>query len=390
MFFVEQPKPKPAQVISVEISCDVLNGANFSAENLQSINWTVSGYLNYQYLLKDNGIVQDFGRIVSNESCPVRQLITPTSGWHAYSIHVRNQTHIIAETYVVIEIIVTVSIWSQLGFWFTLVGGVAIVSVIANLVLWRRVKKAGVQQRNPNFFADDRIEVTRDISSNKLQALSSEVIPTQGRGEERWYTFISTTRVEKAWLYDTTIQQFIQNKLIRREVWEENRETRLDEALYRYLCNNISILPLIGIPQFTMIHGMRERERLLWIRIDDIHVLALLLSGRITHTYLTWVVQMSEEFDVIRKSMKKISPEIFFDTLDACLKISRSFSYLESAEATNHILRTSNIPGLFDEQEVCQDARGLTPSECAWVLRKAKELKDIAPSDSVFDEVEYL
>ncbi len=389
-FSVRQVYPEPAQGTSNGISCDVENGESFSAGQIQSINWTLSGFLNYQYLLNDNGTIQDFGTIHANESYIINQAITPTNGWHVFSIMIRNQTQVLSETCVEIEIIANVPFWLQTEFWFILVVGIASVSTVINIVLWRRAKNSGTLQRDPNFLVKRMKHETRDLSTNMLPTLGTDIIPTRNGGEEKGFTFVSTTRVEKAWWFDTKILQFIQTKLIRRELWEQNRESGLDQALSEYLNNNISPLPAIGVPQFAVIHGMREREHLLWIRVGDTSLLALLLDGRVTNTYLTGIIRVCEELGAMQKITKEISPEIFFDIIEAHLKISRSFSHIEAAEETIRVLKASNVPGLLEDPKILEDARGLTPSECAWILQKAKELQDTAPSDSVLDEVEHL
>ncbi len=389
-FITVQGQPSPAQVTPPSISCDVANGASFPGEGLKSINWTISGFIYYQYLLKDNGIVTDFGTIASNDSEIVRQLITPINGWHAFSIHIRNQTHILSETYVVFEIIVDTPLWLEPGFWLTIIASIASVSVVSNVVLWRKMKRAEPSGRNAAFFPDDQKPMAQRNPINISSFLTADVIPTKNQIEERWFTFISTTRVAKVWLFNSSLLQFILTKLIRRELWEENRESTLDQALNKYLSDSNSALPRIGVPNFAVIRGMREREHLLWIRFGETIILALLLRGRITHTYLKWVIRVCEELGVMRQAKKEISPEHFLETLEVHLKISRSFSHIEAAEETNRILRASDVPGLFDDSKIHEDARGLTPSECVWVLHKSRELQDIAPSDSILDEVEDL
>ncbi len=382
--------PESAQTIPLVISCDVKNGENYSADQILSINWTISGYINYQYLLKENGAIQDFGTIYANQSYIINQLITPTNGWHVFSIVIRNQTQVLAETSIVIEIITNVPLWLQSEFWFIIVAGIASVSTVTNIVLWRRTKNSGTLQRDPNFLVKRMKHETRNLSSNISSPLGTDIIPTRNGMEEKWFTFISTTRVEKAWWFDTKTLLFIQTKLIRRELWEQNRESGLDQALFEYLNNCISPLSAIGVPQFAVIHSMREREHLLWIRIGDASLLALLLDGRVTNTYLTGIIGVCEELGALQKSNKEISSKFFFDALEAHLKISRSFSHIEAGEETIRVLKASKVPGLLEDPKILEDARGLTPSECAWILQKAKELQDTAPSDSVLDEVEHL
>jgi hypothetical protein len=357
-----------------------------------NITWTISDYItsNPTYSVYHNGTL--WGK--ADQSWTAKVSFTTNVddlelGDHNFTLVAQDGYGLSAQKMVLVTVTPGPFIIPPL-FWIILGAGIASVMVAGTIVFWRRRKATKVPQRAPNGFPEGTRPIARDVPPNESPRSDSDIIPTQESTEETWFTYVSTTRAVKVWLFDGTLKHFALSLLVRRELWEEDRETGLDQALVLHLSETMTTLPVPGIPHFALIRGMSEQEHLLLVRVKDASILALLLNGRITRTYLSWVLDVYAAFETMQRTRNEISPDFFFDTLETHLKISRSFSHIESGAETNRILKMGNVPGLAEDPEIYQDARGLTPSECAWIVKKVKTLREILPSDAILDEVEHL
>jgi len=384
------PTPRLASAPNNAITVDVTNGDSFAGDTICCINWTVSGFAGLQYVLEDNDVVTGFGFISSNESYHISQYFNLTNGWHAFSIHVRNQTDVVQDSYVVVEIKVDTPIFQQNGFWISLAAGIASIAVVSELLMWRKMRRSSSSNRNSRSFQEGKGRSFANNSQFSAKFQGTDLLPTQSQNEEDEFYYLSTTRVEKYWIFDLEMQQIIASTLFREQLWEQKREEVIDQELFAFLIQNAASLSLIKTPTFVTIASLQDNERLLAVNFGNTHVLVFLLHGRITRSYFDAVADACHELAFNLDHGVHFDAIPIFDILETHLKLSRSLPYLKGGLESEQVLRNTLVPELVANEEIIQDAHILTPEECTWIVQRVSQIKTLTNSDSLLDEVEHV
>ncbi len=375
--FLNEPfQPTNAQVSPSSISCDLTNGASFSAGGLKNVNWTITGYLGMRYVLIHNNISVDFGRITSNTSFVVRQEIGDFTSWQYCGVQIYNENTPIGEKYVTFEV--------KEGFWtFTTVillasGSVVSIAITADVLIRRKLKTSTTRPDNTFPLTQTTSEILTD--TDVLETLTPE--------EETEYTTISTTRVIRIWLWNDIVHDYVHKWVIREDLSDPKRLVILERELVQFINN----LNLSGHhrTRFLSVVSMQESERLLGIPLNPPLILLLLFSGRITRSYMKLLqdtaIELKKTFATITiENLSKI-----FDMIDARLNVHHSRIYVEPVEETTQALRESQFPEIENDRDILEDARELTPPECREIVSFMKNLNTRRATDLMIDEVEDL
>ncbi len=375
-FFNESFQPTNAQGSPSSISCDITNGASFSAGGLKNVNWTISGYIGMRYVLIHNNVSVDFGRITSNTSFVARQEIGDQTSWQYCGVQIYNENSPIGEKYVTFEV--------KEGFWtFTTVillasGSVVSIAITADVLIRRKLKTSTTRPDNTFPLTQTISEILTD--TGVLETLTPE--------EETEYTTISTTRVIRIWLWNDIVHDYVHKWVIREDLSDPKRLVILERELVQFINN----LNLSGHhrTRFLSVVSMQESERLLGIPLNPPLILLVLFSGRITRSYLKLLQDTATE---LKKTFATITienlPKIF-DMIDARLNVHHSRIYVEPLEDTTQALRESQFPEIENDHDILEDARELTPPECREIVTYMKNLNTRRATDLMIDEVEDL
>ncbi len=372
---------RSAQVSDPVISCDVEDGESFPANQIQSINWTVSGYKDLRYFLKENGKIQFFNLIPTNQSFVIHQFINTSQGWHALSIQILNQSKVVGESHIAIETTTPHPFYTEPGFWLVLVGAIAAIEATGYVILWRKNIGTNRPSRAIDMFGKSK-------SSKYWQ--DSDIIPTKNEKAELDLTFISSSRVIKLWIINLDTKKCPTANLYRLKVREQEREIILDSRILNYAIEKRFEILKYSDPFFASIPGLKGRERLLLAKISNTYALVLLLNGRVSKTY----------YNQVRVACEKISQDITMnphiraieisDVIETQLHTYRSLPYIESESETLKVLKRSKSFNFVEDSEIQKEARALTPPEISWIITEVEGFCRKEPSDELLDEEEAL
>ncbi len=378
-----------AQEDKGSISCDVINGESYNLGQIEFIQWNVTGYQNYLFLLNDNEVAIEFGTISSNVSYIIPQAIGTAQGWHAFSLQIYLDGILINVLKVIIEIVPPANFWGLTFPW--IIASVAVTSAVTMNVYAYRKKGRSLDQHLG--FEIKQIPTLREIIQKKFVSCHSaqaDLLDSADKIEVDDWDFISTTRVEKVWVCKLPFSEFLISHLLRPDLVRSTRNVAIDKELTSYLQDiSGSLLQETVEGLFVNFTGLSDMERMLIVSDGSKMTLAFLLNAKITKNFFTKILSTLEELKSILEGAVGKEENLIPAILEKNLHISRSNTFIEPPPQTKRIFSDTDFKG-ENQEAILEDARGLSPHEYEQVLKRIENARITNVPDPLFDEVEDL
>ncbi|MHA1731958.1 MAG: hypothetical protein ACTSU5_08435 [Promethearchaeota archaeon] len=363
------------------------NFQEFSERELESINWSITGYENTTYVLKNDDSVVLFGEITSN-STTISQPLFGGSGQHLFTIKIYANGSFAVQKSVVLIINSGASFWNTYG---ALVGRVVGVGsgVAAGAGVWKRFSTRKREKDKSREHESQFLGEARQVLDPFLATSDEEA--------EQEYTFISSTRVRALWLIARSDARIEYLQVFQEDFVDDTRRRTVEESLLEI----VKKLEPSGVgPRqdaersclFIQFRGVREPEMCGVFLVGETHALFILFGDRITKTYSEYCERACSSLKSIIEEKRVFPGERCYAALDQNLGIRRSFNYVEPFEEKKPIFQKIATQWSWGPEhgEILDDVHNLTPNECEWILQRMTELGDREGGNSIFDEVEML
>ncbi len=375
-------KPQLSQQENFSIISGLRNGDSFLEGEFVSINWSVTGYQNSIFRLKINGENREFGTIEGNNSYLIQQSVQDKTGWLAFSLEIYAGGLMTTDSAVVIHIIPQNEFWELYGVWVG--ASVVCVSITAiNMVYGRHVRsKSQKQTRN-----SDLNKIPKSLMGSSPGIDSLDIWLTRSSEDEEEKTYLSSTRIEKCWIFNSEKMVILREMVFRDDLLEKERMVAINNDLRAHFkTKNVPNMICQGA-FIANIPSLLASERLVILPLPSANWLILLSNGRLSKTYINVLNLLGDHISSLQDGgVKIINTGEFSGILERFLNISRSYTYIESPAITQRIITTSSMLKESPESDISNDARGLTPSDCEWVLKTMRELTSAEERERFFEE----
>ncbi len=303
------------------------------------------------------------------------------TGWLAFSLEIYNGGVVVNESAIMIQIISNTLFWDTYGVWVYAGAIVASVTSINAYYVWHTRSNPHKRTR-----ASDVNKLSESTAGSSQGSRSLDVWLTRSAEDEQEKTYLSSTRIEKCWIFNSQKSAYLLEKVFHDDLLEKERVVALNNELRAFFKSEVVQNRIYLEAFFANIPSLLDSERLIISQLPSSTWLILLSSGRLSRTYLHAINLLCEYLQSLQNLENILLTDNFSPILDKYLNISRSFTYVEAPTVTQQIIENSKVLKEKTEIVISNDARGLTPSECEWILHAMEELSGTEEQERFFEE----